>query len=124
MQKKTRGHGQRAFLLLMTAKTFLHKAWIAVIENRLSDAEVFTVVLEGQGKDFETALNKALHDGFRDISIFRFGKIPGPFMRQIPGILEMRRRTCLDADFNYGVGAVGEILKKTKVKKNPFLLRK
>lgn len=100
----------------MTAQTFLHKAWISAIEDRLFEAEVFTVVLDEQGKNFETALNKALRDGFRDISIFRFGKIPGPIMRKIPGILEMSRRTCLEADFNYGAGAVGEILIKTKVK--------
>ncbi len=104
----------------MTAQTFLQKAWISALEDKLSGAEVFTVVLEEQGKNFETALNKALNDGFREISIFRFGEIPGPLMRKIPGILELRRRTCLEADYNYGIGAVGKTLKKPEAKKAGF----
>lgn len=124
VQKKKQKRAKSAFLLLMTAQTFLNKAWISALEDKLSGAEVFTVVLEEQGKNFETALSKALHDGYRDISIFRFGQIPGTFMRKIPGILEMSRRTCLEADFNYGVGAVGETLKKSEVKKSRFSPRK
>ncbi len=124
MQKKRQKRAKRAFLLLMTAQTFLHKTWISALEEQLSGEEVFTVVLEEQGKNFETTLNEVIHDGFREVSIFRFGDIPRSFMRKIPGILEMSRRTCLDADFNFGVSTAGKTLKNQQVKKRRFLPQK
>jgi len=111
-------------LLLMTAQTFLHKAWISALEDQLSAEEVFTVVLDEQGKSFEAALKKAIRGGFREISIFRFGDISAALMRKIPAILEMSRRTCLEADFNFGVCAFEKTLKKRPVKKRGFLPQK
>lgn len=120
MQEKRKKRAERAVFLLMTAQTFLHKAWIAAIKDKLSEAEVFTVVLEPQGKNFEMALKRALQDGFRDILIFRVGEIPGALTRKIPEILEMNRRVCLDADFSYGVGGLDSNLKNSKFKQSVF----
>lgn len=110
-----KAHSQEACFLLMTAQTFLHKARISALTDKLSGKEVFAVILDAQGKSFEWALKKALQDGFRSISIFRIGKIPLELLRNIPEILEINRRTFLDADLSYGVCAAGDELKNSSV---------